>query len=79
MFLVIILTLSLALVVERRKGEQSEQLALRNENAVARARQARAEVQEAQAQIRKARDEAKRSIPGTSSESLGRTSLEADP
>jgi hypothetical protein len=79
MLLVIIAALALALVIEHRKRQLSEELALANEQmaraeaqrALAVAQQARDEARQAQAQLREARDEAKGSIPVSPQDTTG--------
>jgi hypothetical protein len=64
MLLILIVGLSIALVIEHRKRELSEQLAFaREQRALAEARRAEDLAQHVQAQLRKALDEAKNSTP----------------
>jgi hypothetical protein len=73
MLLVVIAALASALVIEHRKRQLSEELALANEQmaraeaqrALAIAQQARDEARQAEAQLREARSEADGSIPGS--------------
>jgi hypothetical protein len=77
MLLILIAGLSIALVIEHRERELSEQLALaREQRALAEARRAEDLARHVQAQLRKALDEAKNSTPPPTGGAPGRTSAE---